>query len=275
MNTKNRHDVDSAMHGIKSRRGFTLIELLVVIAIIAILAAILFPAFARARENARRASCMSNLKQISLGIFQYTQDYDEKLPAMGCTDITTANGCTAATYNPGARAWFISIQPYTKSQQVMVCPSDSIRGGAADTKWNGMYVDAALPGATAGMTAADIVNLLPLSYASNYLLSDTGGGSASLSAQLSPSQIFMLADAGGKSTSASASSLGTWYMTMGYSSASNDRWTNGRRHFDGRNIAFADGHVKWIRDLGGTTETDVQMIALYKTRGIFHYASDS
>src|SRR4028118_1774787 len=63
-----------------SRSGFTLIELLVVIAIIGILASILFPVFARARENARRSSCQSNLKQIGLGILQYTQDYDEKLP---------------------------------------------------------------------------------------------------------------------------------------------------------------------------------------------------
>ncbi len=61
----------------RTKWGFTLIELLVVIAIIAILAAILFPVFARARENARRASCQSNLKQIGLGIFQYAQDYDE------------------------------------------------------------------------------------------------------------------------------------------------------------------------------------------------------
>ena len=62
------------------KRGFTLIELLVVIAIIAILAAILFPVFARARENARRASCASNLKQIGLGLMQYVQDYDEGHP---------------------------------------------------------------------------------------------------------------------------------------------------------------------------------------------------
>ena len=63
----------------RQKRGFTLIELLVVVAIIGILAAILFPVFARARENARRASCQSNLKQIGLGIAQYTQDYDERV----------------------------------------------------------------------------------------------------------------------------------------------------------------------------------------------------
>ena len=72
------------------KRGFTLIELLVVIAIIAILAAILFPVFARARENARRASCQSNLKQIGLGIFQYTQDYDEKMRPAAPTTPPTA-----------------------------------------------------------------------------------------------------------------------------------------------------------------------------------------
>jgi len=78
----------------RQRTGaFTLIELLVVIAIIAILAAILFPVFARARENARRASCQSNLKQIALGAFMYRQDYDEKLPTINVSDsgVTASN----------------------------------------------------------------------------------------------------------------------------------------------------------------------------------------
>src|SRR5471030_203059 len=95
------------------KSGFTLIELLVVIAIIAILAAILFPVFARARENARRASCQSNLKQIGLGILQYTQDYDEKMPV--CNNYVQRQ----------SQGWAGPILPYLKSVQVFHCPSDS------------------------------------------------------------------------------------------------------------------------------------------------------
>ena len=97
-------------------KGFTLIELLVVIAIIAILAAILFPVFARARENARKASCISNLKQIGLGIMQYTQDYDERFPASRTP--TTIGKNTNSPY-----PWQMVIQPYVKSYQVFRCPS--------------------------------------------------------------------------------------------------------------------------------------------------------
>ena len=95
-----------------NKRGFTLIELLVVIAIIAILAAILFPVFARARENARRSSCQSNLKNIGLGFQQYIQDYDELFPV----------GTTTAAAGWGS----FQLQPYIKSTQVFSCPSDSV-----------------------------------------------------------------------------------------------------------------------------------------------------
>jgi len=98
----------------RSRWGFTLIELLVVIAIIAILAAILFPVFARARENARRASCQSNLKQIGLGVLMYAQDYDEKYPF--------SDWWAPATPKP--QGWANRVQPYLKSIGVFGCPSD-------------------------------------------------------------------------------------------------------------------------------------------------------
>ena len=106
------------------RRGFTLIELLVVIAIIAVLAAILFPVFARARENARRSSCQSNLKQIGLGLLQYSQDYDEVMIAdwYGPTGNSSSDPTTAA--NAGYK-WMDASQPYIKSTQVFNCPSDT------------------------------------------------------------------------------------------------------------------------------------------------------
>lgn len=96
------------------RKGFTLIELLVVIAIIAILAAILFPVFAKAREKARQSSCLSNVKQISLAILQYAQDYDETLPML-------------YDYGTPRNGLIQSTQPYTKSYQVHDCPSADIK----------------------------------------------------------------------------------------------------------------------------------------------------
>jgi prepilin-type N-terminal cleavage/methylation domain-containing protein/prepilin-type processing-associated H-X9-DG protein len=93
------------------RDGFTLIELLVVIAIIAILAAILFPVFAKAREKARQSSCLSNLKQIGLATLQYVQDYDETLPHH------QRSGCVITVQS--------QMGPYMKSQQLWVCPSQS------------------------------------------------------------------------------------------------------------------------------------------------------
>lgn len=108
----------------KTKGGFTLIELLVVIAIIAILAAILFPVFGRARENARRASCQSNMKQIGLGILQYSQDYDEIMVSATYGGTNGENGEYGTSVGNGYK-WMDAIYPYVKSEQIFTCPSDT------------------------------------------------------------------------------------------------------------------------------------------------------
>jgi prepilin-type N-terminal cleavage/methylation domain-containing protein len=115
------------------RRGFTLIELLVVIAIIAILAAILFPVFARAREKARQSSCLSNLKQIGLGALMYAQDVDEKL--MPPTNCPSMNGCFVQGCGTGGSGGPNTLGPYIKNTQIWQCPSNG-EGWATGYGWN-------------------------------------------------------------------------------------------------------------------------------------------
>lgn len=205
------------------RRAFTLIELLVVIAIIAILAAILFPVFARARENARRTSCQSNLKQIGLGVKMYVQDYDEKFPLT----FSTPTSATVRLYI------FQELHPYLKSTQLWACPSTSIyafpifhRGG------NTMYADGAWSDGA------------PMSYVWNEGLGGEGGGSVSEATVAAESNVFMLWDgaAGDVDGGAPGPASGNGWKRLG-------DWGYGvphPLHLEGENYVFVDGHVKFL-----------------------------
>ncbi len=251
------------------RKGFTLIELLVVIAIIAILAAILFPVFGRARENARRASCVSNTKQIALGFIQYYQDYDERFPLNKGTDADGAHWANG------------SLQPYLKSKQILRCPSDS------SPEWN---VATSLAGASGykRVTSYGLNGMLMLNTDIESITDPTAkatalaalGGMAPhvahhLAAVQAPSMVILLAEApdyngdqrnyfhsfrwhpdgasGGSGTGGSCAANG--HAATGLSGRFCTRKDGVKvpedihttRHFDGFNVAYLDGHSKWVK----------------------------
>jgi prepilin-type N-terminal cleavage/methylation domain-containing protein/prepilin-type processing-associated H-X9-DG protein len=222
---------------VRFRLGFTLIELLVVIAIIAILASILFPVFGRARENARRSSCQSNLKQLGLGILQYSQDYDERMPS----------GARARYFTAG---WSGQIWPYVKSKQIFACPND--------------------PSVPVDGAGAPLPTFQIISFGMNdSLLGDQNGGNgAPLSAFNAPALTVMLCETennwvdpsnptieldspgatgdknfwGGKPSPGGSLDK---YAT-GPISGQDGLITSVGRHMNGANYLAADGHVKWL-----------------------------
>ena len=202
----------------RNRRGFTLIELLVVIAIIAILAAILFPVFARARENARRASCQSNLKQIGLGILQYTQDYDEKL----MQSYFVYPSATPGAFSSNAILWSDAVQPYLKSTQILYCPSNT---------------DASTTSPTLDLLKSSYaVASLGLGAAYNGAFSESNEPGSALAAFNETSQTFFVGEM--KNTG--------WGYMMKPSDGTYVRQP-AEVHFDGGNWLYADGHVKFLR----------------------------
>ncbi|MEA3401028.1 MAG: DUF1559 domain-containing protein [Armatimonadota bacterium] len=141
----------------KARNGFTLIELLVVIAIIAILAAILFPVFARAREKARQASCQSNLKQLGIALNMYAQDYDERLP-WHCRTTPVSDP------NRNYTGWNTQIFPYVKNEQLYVCPSDDWHNKTALCGGYGYNLSRLDLGSGLTQVGCDYANLAKLMY---------------------------------------------------------------------------------------------------------------
>jgi prepilin-type N-terminal cleavage/methylation domain-containing protein/prepilin-type processing-associated H-X9-DG protein len=205
------------------RSGFTLIELLVVIAIIAILAAILFPVFARARENARRASCQSNLKQIGLGVLQYTQDYDEKYP------IRDHGGSNART------GIWVNLQPYIKSEQIYQCPSET----------NGVPAGATMQDRAAVNGFTDYTYNLQLNRQS---AGTTDNNPQSLSSVQDSALVVMMWERGnadGREMQSGVLTGTTLFARIGDFSP-----PSATRHLDTANYLFADGHVKALRGEG-------------------------
>lgn len=231
--------------------GFTLIELLVVIAIIAILAAILFPVFAQAREKARQTACLSNSKQITLGITMYTQDYDETMPL--AFEINTST------------AWPLRVNPYVKNWDMMFCPSGgNIRlPGAWETPANRtpanwqFFVQYGYNVTYMNKAKADCTDMMldgnpfgpPTAQAGvekpgdTVLLVETG--------QTSPANLgSSIAYPPGGQNASDTCTYGDWGATtnMWYGLyGASDMGFFRARHSDGGNVSFVDGHSKFLR----------------------------
>ncbi len=208
----------------RRRKGFTLIELLVVIAIIAILAAILFPVFAQAREKARTISCLSNMNQIEMARQMYIQDYDEVFPE---------NRFFINSQSP-YYTWRTAVYPYVKSEQAWVCPSAYFTRNCYD------WPDVPNCLSDGDMTIADYNNgykHCEMNYGDNGNIFD--GGPVTDATMQNPSTTIDILE-----TEDFWPDLGTWTVGWNYINGGGSLpfWHNG-----GGNWGFADGHVKWMK----------------------------
>jgi prepilin-type N-terminal cleavage/methylation domain-containing protein/prepilin-type processing-associated H-X9-DG protein len=250
-----------------SRSAFTLIELLVVIAIIAILAAVLFPVFAQAREKARQASCLSNMKQISIAALAYVQDYDEMFPSDALVGATAPGGRFEGDW--GKDAWVHHFRPYIGAkvgnlqqpgQSVYSCPSDSQQNPTlldADFMTQYNLTDAWVQ-TNWGLTKdTDGLFKFYCSYAINEHLADnrpqSDGGVAGrpdlegpeLSRWEAPADSFMFLEANKTESEGDELSRNN---AAGTSTFRNNDWIGIQpRHMNGLNVAYLDGHTKYLK----------------------------
>ncbi len=248
--------------------GFTLIELLVVIAIIAILAAILFPVFAQARDKARGASCLSNTKQLGLAAIMYLEDYDELYPISagaypGLGWLTDYYLGTPANWRPNSSqnrinayggAWANVIQPYIKNWGIYTCPSGQLYqvGGS----WAADYADPVAPPQNTSYQYNGLLHAYP--EAGVHLVTEVplfweGDGKATLQGATTNNPALVCADPTQPCTFVPSSdtcdgSINGQTSEMFLSSGT--MWI----HSNGANFVLADGHAKWRR-LGGTFTT--------------------
>jgi len=229
------------------RRGFTLIELLVVIAIIAILAAILFPVFARAREQARKTACTSNLRQIGSAIMMYAQDYDEML-------------CPASTGvcpGPNSFGWADIIFPYVKNEKLFDCPTATWRMRMNNTLTPPRFHrDRGGTGAIARTdctTGARIMAGVNYNYGVNQFSAPGGGRGPfhpsirSLAAIPAPAGVAGIADGRGASPWALAGGQGAYHLPSVLGQVDGLRHVGNRTNQTNNavNIMYMDGHAKF------------------------------